>query len=135
MSSGFYNEIEKLLQSKADDQLEHMLFYYGVDLEVSKITEGTMTKVYGTHAGGHAQKIKDIVGILIGDDFFPSDEASGGGFVRGFLYTNDLTLTGNMIISIKGQDAKSRRYKIVQKETNGVTTTVFTRYLVSSLGE
>lgn len=135
MSSGFFNEIERLLKVQADDQLEHLLMYFGVDLEISKIQEGVQSKVYGTMAGGNAQKIKEIVGILVGDDFFPTDEASGGGFIRGYLYTKDLTLTGNMIVSIKGQDQKSRRYQIVQKESKGITTDVFTRYVVSSLGE
>ena len=136
-----YKDIEKLLQ---DDVIERMIYmlesYYGVEIYMWRQSENIYTDVYGVDAGvPDDSDTEKVYGVLVGDDFFPSDSFSAGGFTEGWFYTryHDEFKVGDLAV-VKRYDldgaSKDRKYKVESVHSLGTTTEIIRRYRLSALG-
>lgn len=133
---GFLNNVEKVIKEQGEAGLDHLLYYYGIELEVFRdIKEDEYSRVHRHRSGVATEKFKDIVGMLQGDDYFEADDASSGNFEAGFLYSRDADILVGDTLKIKSEDKKSRRYKIESKISIGLTTEVFTKWKIINLGD
>lgn len=131
----FYQQMEQIIKENGTRGIEHLEFYYGLDLEIHRPTKSDVyNRVHGGNAGGPTNLVKTFTGILHGDDFFPSNDTHSGGFVSGFLYTSESDILVGDTIKIVPVDNKIRRFKIVSKENIGLTTEVFTKWKLSAIG-
>ena len=131
----FYNQMEKIIAEQGLSGLIQLEHYYGMKLELSRqIKSGSFDDVHGSNAGQPVEKVKDIIGVLQGDDFFEANTTQSPAFVAGFLYTRDSDVLVGDIIHIASNPERSRRYKIVAIESVGLTIEVFRRYKLSAMG-
>ena len=132
--SSFYSEMERIIKANGDRGLDVLLYYYGLELENYRPQKlDVYNTVHGPDAGGKADKIKDFVGIIQGDDFFPSTGTSSANFTSAFLYCKESDVIVGDEIRIKSEDDKRRHYKIIRKESVGLTTEVFTKFVLSNI--
>ena len=84
----FFNEMERIIEKQGLDGLLHLEFYYGMNLILLRESKsGAYNDVYGKDTGHPAEKVKEFIGILQGDDFFQSNTTQTPAFTAGFLYT------------------------------------------------
>jgi hypothetical protein len=133
--AGFFKEGERILKKISANGVQVLEYYYGLDLELYRVRENVHNDVYGVHAGGKSDYIETFIGVLVSDDFFASDNAYSGNFEEGFLYTTSQSPLVDDIISVISTDNKSRRFKIIAKESIGTQTDVITRFKLSNLGD
>jgi hypothetical protein len=134
----FLKDMERVIQNNGERGLEHLEFYYGVDLAIIRSVAGRAdiySKVHGKNRGKEGVVVDKIVGILASDDFFAADDAYTGGFELGFLYTrSDKVIVGDTL-QIDSSDGKIRRFKVESKEDIGFTQTIFKKWKLSNLGD
>ena len=131
----FYAEMERIIAKQGDAGLDHLEHYYGLKLELRRPEKsGVYTRVHGSQAGANTQVIKEFVGVVEGDDFFPASGEFSGGFMAGFLYSREKEVRVGDEVRIVSEDGKIRRYKIVGKESLGLTREIFTKWKLSALG-
>jgi hypothetical protein len=94
-------------------------------------------KAYGAAAGTTPTTYRTIRGIGTGDDFFPADALRSGGFLEGWLWTDEqsLIIEAGQLIEFVGEDGRSRRYHVTMSESIGWTTEIFTRYRLSAVDQ
>lgn len=132
----FYSEMEKVIANQGDAGLDHLEHYYGLMLELRRpIKSDVYARVHGSNSGSNTEVIKTFKGVVEGDDFFPSNGAFSGGFIAGFLYTRDKDVRVGDEIRIEPSDTKMRRYKVVGKESLGLTREIFVKWKLSSIGD
>jgi hypothetical protein len=131
----FYKEMEKIIKNNGADGLCHLLEYYGMELDLQRQTKDSVySRVHGRDAGQPEKFVKKFVGVLQGDDFFESGNSLSPSFQAGFLYADECDILVGDVILIVSDDTRRRRYKITAQETIGLTTTVFKKWKLSSLG-
>lgn len=129
-------EIERITKAKHVRALKILMRQYGVNIDVFTPQETVHTSVYGREADSTNVISRTIRGIVVGDDFFPSNSISTGTFQTGFLYTLDHNeIKVGSTVAVQRVDGKSMKYKVNEKQQYGTTTEVFTRYELSALGD
>lgn len=138
MSNGnFYKNMESAIKQNGERGLIQLEHYYGVELSIYREIQSSTNvygRVHGKNSGKEGEFVENFIGVVIGDDFFPSSNLSGS-FVAGFLYTRHGNIKTGDTIKINSDDGKIRRYKIESKDNIGLTTEIFTRWKISSIGD
>ena len=130
-----FKNMESIIKVQGERGLDNMLHYYGIDLDVLRPSvSDASSKIHGKRAGGPVKKVGEIIGILESDDFLPSNSGHSGAFEMGFLYTRGAVKVGDTI-AVQSEDGKSRKFKIDEKQSIGLTTEVFTKYSLSALAK
>ena len=136
MGKPLLSDIERYLSCNTSCWLESLINLYGVEFHVFKPAPGVFTDVYGQEAGDEYPNCHGpYVGIVVGDDFFPTDANSAGAFQEGWLFVNTCKAESGDLMSIDRDDGKSRRYKIMSKQSLGTTRSVFHKYKLSAVGD
>lgn len=131
----FFNDMEKVIKSQGEAGLCHLLHYYGMELELFRQSKANVhSRVHGRNAGQPEKIVKTFVGVLQGDDFFESNTTLSPSFEAGFLYTDESEIFIGDVILIVSDDTRHRKYKITAMETIGLTTTVFKKWKLASMG-
>jgi hypothetical protein len=125
--------MENIIKNLSKEHLKVLEYYYGIDIELYRPQKDIMTDVYGQFAGNNYDLLKNFTGIVVSDDFFPSDGVYAGNFEQGFLYTSETDINVADILKLVSSDGKIRRYKIESLDTIGTQDTLFTRYVISNL--
>ena len=135
--SSFYLEMEKVIKANGDRGLDQLLFYYGIDLSLFRQTTkiDVYSKVHQVNAGGPTTKVKDFTGIIQSDDYSPATGNLVTKFTSAFLYTKEVDFIVGDEIRINSADDKIRHYKVIEKESIGLTTEIIVRYKLSNLAE
>lgn len=132
----FYSDMERVISEYGDAGLDHLEHYYGLKLSLYRPEKSDVySRTHGHTAGSPEILIKNFVGVVEGDDFFPSTDGFSGSFQAGFLYSRDKEVKVGDIVSINEKDHKVRRYKIVSRLQLGLTREIFTKWKLSSLGD
>lgn len=132
----FYSEMERVIKNQGDAGLDHLEYYYGIELELRRPTKSNAYgRVHGSQAGTNTAHIKDFKGVVEGNDFFESNRGISPSFLAGFLYTRETDILVGDVIHIKADDDRHTKYKITAKETIGLTTKVFQKWKLSALGD
>ena len=136
---GFYNRIEKNVKLVSSIGVRQLIKYYGIDLEIHKLKKTVYSDVYGSNSGGPiTETVINIVGLLVGDDFFEEDKNASGNFEFGYLYVDtddESKVKPGDIVKVVRDDKTSFRYKVGKIESLGFTTKVFHRFELVSLGD
>lgn len=128
------NNIEDVVKTHHRAYLKSLERIYGIEMCLVKQLDDIHSDVYGTDSGDVSGEPITIVGIITGDEFFPSGGFSSGSFTSGFLYTTSKKVDVGDTVSIVVEDDLTRRFKVESKEAIGTTQDVFTRYKLASLG-
>jgi len=132
----FYSEMEKIIDKHGEDGLIHLEHYYGIDLELYRqVKNSAYSTVHGRDAGQPASHLKNFIGILQSDDFFPANSTQAPAFEAGFLHTRELEILVGDVIKIVSNDDRNRRYRIIEIDSIGLTQQVYKRYKLSALGD
>lgn len=129
----FFKNMEKIIKELSQDHLKVLEYYNGLELLLYRQVKNNHTTAYGRYGDSNYQLVCEFIGVLISDDFFPSDDASSGNFDEGFLYTSDTNPDVGDQIEIKSDDGRIRRFKITTKEAIGTQTNVMTRFKLSNM--
>ena len=134
--SSFYSEMEKLIQQNGDRGLDNLLYYFGLELSnFRQMKSDPYSKVHGANAGAYSPKVKDFTGIISSDDYSPATGNLVTKFTSAFLYTKEVNVLVGDEIRINSDDSKVRHYKVIEKESIGLTKEVIVRYKLSNLAE
>lgn len=132
----FYKTVEKALQARQFAYLKQLEVYYGQIVEVYDMKSDEYERVYGRSSGALDENFKEVCCIIVNNDVIPLGPSEAGSFVTGALYTShEGEITIGQVVAIQAQDARSRRFKVTKKESYGVTTDVFHRYEIQSIGD
>lgn len=130
----FFNEMETIIKKHGEDGLQHLLHYYGMELELHRqVKNSTYSRVHGRDAGQPTKLLKSFKGVLESDDFFESNSTLTPAFLAGFLYTDSEDILIGDVIKIVSDHDRHKRYKVITNETIGLTTEVFKKYKLSAL--
>lgn len=105
-----------------------------MELELHKQLDDVHSDVYGIDSGDTTGEPICIVGIVTGDEFFPTGGFSSGSFTQGWLYTSSRYVEVGDTLSIATSDDLTRRFKIESVHALGSTQDVFKRYKLAALG-
>lgn len=130
----WFREMERILKSQHEGYLDHVLYYYGIDIKRFTPDKNVHSDVYGTFAGNNGSLTSTFRGVLVGDDFFPADDAYAGNFIEGTCYTKEKLLPSD-ILEVDSADNKVRRYRVESVESIGTQDSVFTRCRVTNLAD
>jgi hypothetical protein len=131
----FYYDMEKIISEHGERGMVSLEHYYALNMELLRQDKkDAYSDIHGRNAGGPTKKICNMEGILVNDDFIPSDTMYSGNFEIGFLYTRDgeRILAGDTI-KVKTVDGKIRRYRIREQKNIGFTTEIYTKWEISSI--
>lgn len=131
----FLSEVERVLQEFGERGLEQLMFYSGVnlDLERPSVQDSVYAKVHGKNAGGNMEKVDEFIGVVVGDDFFPTTSNWAGVFKKAWLFTTyDQFKPGDEIV-IQRQDDRRMAYRVQERSGLGTTTKVFTKWELSGI--
>lgn len=131
--AGFFKNAEAVVRDFQKLGLSGIMFYYGVDLKLFRADKDKYADVFGKMAGNKTDFLKNFVGALAGDDFFPSDDAGAGNFTEGFLYTEEQDINVGDVIEVDSADGRMRRYVVDSWDTEGTQDTVFGRWKIVNL--
>lgn len=134
MGSSLLQQIEQVAKTQSTIYLKNLLRQYGIPLKLFKQVKTTHSSVYGKTAGETVQNEDEIMGIVVGDDFFPSDSISFGTFEEGFLYTSSTIPQVGDTVQIERPGNQMRKFKIMEKQSLGTTNNVFDRFKLAALG-
>jgi len=128
--------IEKTNRNKLLLALKHQERYYSQDIKIFDKVDSVHTSVYGSASGDKPDDYMEIKGVLVGDDFFPSDSQRSGSFQEGFLYTShEELIQPGTLISVKRSDGKFLDYRVIEQSSIGFSIEVFKKYKLSAVGE
>lgn len=134
-----YNRIERNIKDLGQLGLGHLLKYMGVEVRIKKLKQDVYTDVYGSGAGGsHTDDDSTITVLITGDEFSVEDSYSAGNLTEGFLYIHcrdTRRVSSGDIIEVVRDDEVAFRYKIESENSVGMTTKVFKRFNITSLGD
>ena len=134
--STFYSDMERIIQQGGDRALDNLLHYYGLELSnYRQLKSDVYSKVHSVNAGGYAPKVKDFIGIVASDDYSPSTGNLVTKFTSAILYSREEDLLVGDEIRINSADDKSRHYKIIEKESIGLSREIIVRYKLSNIAE
>ncbi len=113
----FYSNMEEVIKKLGEAGLEQILFYNGIELGLYRQNSSDVySRVHRDNAGSPVNHIKDFIGVLESDDFFPVNGTHAGGFEYGFLYCKpDIDVRVGDEIHVKSKDSRLRNYKIIKK--------------------
>lgn len=135
MTTLFHN-IEKIIKDRQASSvyLSALLKgHAGMDLTILHQEQTVESTVYGRTAGQTQATRHPIRGIVVSDDFFPSDDISFGGFQEGYLYTNSEIPKVGDVVEINRPNNQVRRYKIHHVESIGTSNNVFHRFSLAAM--
>lgn len=135
----FLANVEDILKKQGERGLEHLMFYHGLELELHRqLKNDAYSQVHGRNAGGSTEKVKDLIGVLQGDDFFQASDSYSGNFTSGYLYIercDDKDILIGDTIKVVAVDNRQRRYRIDKKEQIGFTQEIFDKYKIINIGD
>lgn len=132
----FYKKVENALQRRQFAYLRHLEFYYGQDVNLYEMKSDEYSRTYGRSSGNLSGDYTSVCAIIVNNDVVPLGPNSAGSFTTGALYTsNSHEVNIGQVVEILSGDNRSRRFKITKKESYGVTTDVFHRYEIQSIGD
>lgn len=133
----FYSDVEQIIKNQGEAGIIQLEYYNGVDLELSRQSkDSAYSGVHGRDAGQPTTVIKEIIGMLQGDDFFEANTTQRPGFIAGFLYTRDRdVVVGDVIQVIMNNGGRGRQYKVGIYESIGLTVEILKRYKLSAMGD
>ena len=136
---------ETLQQDLFNQGLDFQLQNWGLDIEVRRREDANpgdneYNFVYGEAAGDVLDPtdtvlVATVKGIISSDAYTVTDDASIGlvGMSDIYLFSDSaLFKNGDVLTVIR---SKSRRYKVIDKESVGQTATVVYKYKLSSIGD
>lgn len=133
------SDIENILRVQHATFLETMVSsnFNRITLSVFKVVRiDYPTQVYGLDAGEEGlYPAGEIIALVAGDSFFPSDLASAGTLTEGWLFTTSTLLGVGDLVALKRSDERTRRYKVVTTERVGSSQSVFTQFKLSAIAD
>ena len=134
-----YNQIEKKIKLHSQVGLKHLLKYMAIEVRVSKLQKDVYSDVYGSQAGGPFSDSEEVINALItGDEFSVEDAYSAGNLMEGYMYVSERDfnkVSAGDVIQIVRDDDVSIRFKVEAEDSVGLTTKVFRRMKLLSLGD
>jgi len=132
----FIKKVEEAISKNHFTWLKHQLFYWGQNVRLYSIQKDEYSRVYGTSSGNLEENYVEVCCIIVNTDVIPIGPASAGSFTTGNLYTDsEAEVQPGQIVEILSQDGRSRRFEIKKKESYGITTNVFHRWEIVSVGD
>lgn len=128
------NNIEDILRTYHKSYLKVIEKIYGIEVRLVKQRKDVHSDVYGIDSGDTDGEPVCIMGVITGDDFFPSGGFSSGSFTSGFLYSSAGEVEVGDTVEVFVSDDLTRRFKIEACEAIGTTQDVFRRFKLASLG-
>ena len=135
MVANLLTNIEKISKDQMARAIKVLLREYGAPIQTYKVLKTKTSSVYGGHTNRTDIPHREVIGVIVGDDFFPSDNLFAGSFQTGFLYTESEEINNGSTISIKRADGKIKKFKVTGGEVYGTTTEVLKRFNISALGD
>lgn len=133
------SDVENILRVQHQNFLETLVSsnFNRITLAVFKAVRiDYRTQVYGLDAGEESlYPAGEIEALIAGDGFFPSDLASAGTLVEGWLFTSSTLISVGDLVSFKRSDQRTRRYKIIMTERVGSSQAVFTKFKLSAIAD
>jgi hypothetical protein len=135
-----YNKIESNIRLHSCLGVKQLLRYFGIEVIVQKLQRTVYTDVYGVDAGGPHQTGQQhkVMAVVSGDDFFQEDASFSGNFQQGWMIIDKkdehLVSSGDNIKIVR-DDGTSFRYKVGQIQSIGLTTKIFKKYELVSIGD
>lgn len=129
--SNFHERVEALLREKQFAHIIPLIYYHGVDCQVSYPKDDVITDVYGSeYSGGSEDYSETIKAIIIPEEY--TSQYNGA-----VMYTMlPKTLPVGTILAVDRQrDLSDRRYSIHNFKRYGLTERVIYRYLMNSIGD
>lgn len=134
--TSLYENIEQNLKTNNEVYLDTLEKMWAQTIELFETRQDKFSKVYGKSSGAVKTSSKgEIQAIVIGDDFFPIDNASAGTFEEGWLYTSSSLVKVGDLVDLHRVDDRKRRYKVDSTMHIGTTTSVFKKYRISAIGD
>lgn len=136
--SGFFNQAEKIIKANGERGLEQLEFYASVKTEIYRDVNHSSSpygRVHGHNQGKDGQHVDTFFGVYASDDFFASNDGFTGGFELGFMYTRSKKVKVGDTLKLKRDDGKIFRYKVESIEDIGFTTSVFSKWKISNIGD
>lgn len=134
-----YNQIEKKIKLHSQVGLKHLLKYMAIEVRISKLQKDVYSDVYGSQAGGPFSDSEEVINALItGDEFSVEDAYSAGNLMEGYMYVSERDfnkVSAGDVIQIIRDDDVSIRFKVEAEDSVGLTTKVFRRMKLLSLGD
>jgi hypothetical protein len=132
----FYKKVEEALKNRQFGYLKNLQFYYGQDVKIYNMKKDEYERVYGRSSGALDENFFEICCIIVNNDVIPLGPESAGAFTTGALYTThtDEVQIGQ-VVELNSGDGRQRRFAVTKKESYGVTTDVFHRYEIQSIGD
>lgn len=131
----FFKDMERIIKLLHNNALEVVEHYYFIDFRLLRPIKDIHTDVYGVDAGNNTDFVKNIRGIVVGDDFAPTDAIHAGTFEEGFFYTTEKDIRVADLLDTISVDGRSRTYKVISHDAIGMQDAVFTRYRITNLGD
>lgn len=132
----FYKKVEEALKNRQFAYLKQLEFYYGQDVKLYEMKSDEYQRTYGRSSGALSGDYYTVCAIIVNNDVIPLGPESAGSFTTGALYTsNSDEVNIGQVVELNSGDDRSRRFKITKKESYGVTTDVFHRYEIQSIGD
>jgi hypothetical protein len=129
-------DIERIIKHNSCGWLVALEKYQATKIKFFHAVKNNFTTVYGVDSGEeNVVHHGEFEAIVVNDDFFPIDPLSGGAFKEGWLFTNSTLIDVGDRVELDREDSRSRRYKIISKQSIGTTTSVFLKYRLSALGD
>lgn len=134
MKNNFYSKHEATLKGRIQEvYLSHLIHLYGMPVRLRKSSIDLYSKAYGVESGEVSESYEEIEAILTSDTFDSSDKFGTGIFDEGWMVTREACKvnTGDLIEVLR-DDGTYYQYKVVSKQTIGVTDEVMAKFRLSS---
>lgn len=129
-------DIERILGENSFNRLGTIENKFAVSVKVFKPVNNVYSNVYGRDSGEESQHPSETIqAVVIGDDFFPADPRSGGGFKEGWLFTTSNVVNVGDRVEIERADCRHRRYEVLSMQSLGSSRSVFKKFRLSALGD
>jgi hypothetical protein len=134
----FYAKWEQLLKNRVNTHyLKHLERLYGIKVRLLRSTKNVYSKVYGMESGDtETGKFEEIIAIVTAENFSPLDRFNAGLLNDGYLYTSQegKVLVGDTV-EVRRDDRRAYRFKVVSRESIGVSESIISRFKISAVGE
>lgn len=131
-------DIEAVLEKNAENWLMNMELH-GINSQrvaLFRVVKDVHTSVYGREAGEEGKnKVAEFDCLLVGDDFFPSDAHSAGGFAEGWMFTTNKEVQSGDRVQVLREDGRGRRYQVQSIHRVGSSRAVFKKWRLSAIGD
>lgn len=131
----FVADMERIIKANGERGLEQLLHYHGMDLKLYRREHknSVYDKVHNKNSGAPVSFLREFVGAIAGDDFFPTTGQQAGIFKKAWLFTDEQDIQPGDEISVVRVDGKRMAYRVEERPRLGQTIEVFTKWELSGI--